>query len=148
MNGSPIGQEEAMLCQETLNNLDQSHARIAACASCCECLLSADGQQVIVEMKINDLPSEFLLTESLIERLTTLPQHIVQNHIQVVDHNGTFHHLNPDLVFDVNQIVLCHVCAENPMTKDQESIAAGNNHGQLGSLKPLNDTTQNACVPV
>ncbi len=43
--GSPIGQEEAMLCQETFNNLDQSHARIAACASCCECLLSADGQQ-------------------------------------------------------------------------------------------------------
>jgi hypothetical protein len=37
---SPIGQEEVMLCQETFNNLDQSHARIAACASCCECLLS------------------------------------------------------------------------------------------------------------
>jgi hypothetical protein len=49
--GSPIGQEEAMLCQETFNNLDQSNARIAACASCCECLLSSDGQQGIVEMK-------------------------------------------------------------------------------------------------
>jgi hypothetical protein len=69
--GNPIGQEEAMLCQETFNNLDQSHARIAACASCCECLLSADGQQGIVEMKIDDLPSEFLLTESQLERLTT-----------------------------------------------------------------------------
>jgi hypothetical protein len=34
--GSPIGQEEAMPCQETFNNLDQSHARIAACASCWE----------------------------------------------------------------------------------------------------------------
>jgi hypothetical protein len=52
-----------MLCQETFNNLDQSHARIAACASCCEHLLSADSQQGIVEMKIDDLPSEFLLTE-------------------------------------------------------------------------------------
>jgi hypothetical protein len=61
--GSPVGQEEAMLCQETFNNLDQSHARIAACASCCECLLSVDGLQGIVEMKIDDLPSEFLLTE-------------------------------------------------------------------------------------
>jgi hypothetical protein len=40
-----------------------------------------------------------------------------------------FYHLNPDLVFDVNQIVLCRVCAENPMTKDQESIAAGNDYG-------------------
>jgi hypothetical protein len=127
--GSPIGQEEAMLCQETFNNLDQSHARIAACASCCKRLLSADGQQGIVEMKIDDLPSEFLLPESQKERLTTLPQYIAQNHIQVVNHNGTFYHLNPDLVFDVNQIVLCRVCAENPMTKDQESIAAGNNYG-------------------
>ncbi len=41
--GSPIGQEEAMLCQETFNNLHQSHARIAARASCCERLLSVDG---------------------------------------------------------------------------------------------------------
>jgi hypothetical protein len=118
-----------MLCQEPFNNLDPSHARIAACASCCECLLSTDGQQGIVEMKIDDLPSEFLLTELQIEHLTTLPQNIVQNHIQVVDHNGTFYHLNPDLVFDVNQIVHCHVCAENPISKDQESIAAGNDYG-------------------
>jgi hypothetical protein len=103
--GRPIGHEEAMLCQETFNNLDQSHASIAACA-CCERLLSADGQQGIVEMKIDDLPSEFLLTESRKERLTTLPQYIVQNHIQVVNHNGTFYHLNPELVFDVNQILL------------------------------------------
>jgi hypothetical protein len=51
LDWSPIGQEEAMLCQETFNNLDQSNARIAACASCCERLLSSDGQQGIVEMK-------------------------------------------------------------------------------------------------
>jgi hypothetical protein len=146
--GSPIGQEEAMLCQKTFNNLDQSHAKIAACASCCECLLSVDGKQGIVEMKIDDLPSDFLLTESQIERLTALPQYIVQNHIQVVNHNRSFYHLNPDSVFDVNQIVLCCVYAENLMTKDQESIATGNNYGPLGSLKPLNGTTRNACVPV
>ncbi len=80
-------------------------------------------------MKIDDLPSEFFLAESHIDCLTALPQYIVQNHIQVVNHNGTFYHLNPDLVFDVNQMVLCCVCAENPMTKDQESIAVGNNYG-------------------
>ncbi len=34
------------------------------------------------------------------------------------------------------------------MTKAQESIAAGNNYGRLGSFKPLNGTTWNACVPV
>jgi hypothetical protein len=53
--GNPIG-EEAMLCQKTFSNLDQSHMRMAACASCCKRLLSADGQQDIVEMKIDDLP--------------------------------------------------------------------------------------------
>ncbi len=127
--GSPIGQEEAIFCQETFNNLDQSHARIAACASCCECLLSADGQQGIVEMKIADLPSELLLTDLQKERFAALPQYIVQNHIRMVNHNVTYYHLNPDLVFNVNQIVLCYVCAENPMIKDQESIAAGNNYG-------------------
>ncbi len=74
-------------------------------------------------MTINDLPSEFLLAKLQKECLTTLPQDIVQNHIQVVNHNGTFYYLNPDLVFDVNQIVLCRVCAENPMTKDQEISA-------------------------
>jgi hypothetical protein len=67
-----------MLCQEIFNNLDQSHAMIAACASCCERLLSVDGQQEIVEMNINDLPSEFLVTELQIECLTALPQYIVQ----------------------------------------------------------------------
>jgi hypothetical protein len=50
------------------------------------------------------LLSEFLLTELQKECLTALPQYIVQNHIQVVNHIGTFYHLNPDLVFDVNQI--------------------------------------------
>jgi hypothetical protein len=66
--GSPIGQEEVMLCQETFNNLGQSHTRIAACASCCERLLSVDGQQGIVEMKIDDLLSELLLTKLQKER--------------------------------------------------------------------------------
>jgi hypothetical protein len=75
--GSPIGQEKVMLCQETFHKLDQSHARIAACASCCKRLLSVDGKQGIVEIKIADLPSEFLLSELQIERLAALPQYIV-----------------------------------------------------------------------
>jgi hypothetical protein len=77
---SPIEQEEAVLCQETFKNLDQSHARIATCASCCECFLSVDGNQGIVEIKIDDFPAEFLLTELQKEYLTALPQFIVQNH--------------------------------------------------------------------
>jgi hypothetical protein len=80
--------------------------------------------------------------------LTQLPRNIVEKHVQVVQHNSQFYHLNPDLVFDVNKIVLCPVCAKDPMIKDQESIAAGNDYSQLGNLKSLNSTTQNACTPV
>jgi hypothetical protein len=56
--------------------------------------------------------------------------------------------LNPDLVFDVDEIVRCPVCAIDPMMKSQESIAAGNDYGRLAHLKPHNETTSNACVPV
>jgi hypothetical protein len=59
----------------------------------------------------------------------------------VVQHNDYFYHLNPDLVFDVNEIVLCPVCTNDPMTKDQENIATGNDYGQLGNLKSPIGTT-------
>jgi hypothetical protein len=146
--GDPIGQNEDVVYQQTFRCLDQLHAKIAACASCCECLLSSDGQEGIVEMNINALPSTFLLTNMQIQRLTTLPCNIVENHVQVGQHNGHFYHLNPDLVFDVNKLVLCPVCAKDPMTKDQGSIVAGNDYGRLGYLKSLNGTTPNACTPV
>ncbi len=132
--GDPIGQKEAVACQQTFRCLNRLHAKIAACASCCGHLLSPDGQEGIVEMNINALPLLFLLTNMQIQRLTTLPHNIVKNHLQMVQHNGHFYHLNPELVVDVNKIVLCPVCAKDPMTKDQESIAAGNDYGQLGNL--------------
>jgi hypothetical protein len=84
--------------------------------------LSPDGLEVIVEMNINALPSTFLLTDMQIQRLATLPHNIVKNHVQVVQHNGPYYHLNPELVVDVNKIALCPVCAKDPMIKDQESI--------------------------
>ncbi len=99
-------------------------------------------------MNINALPSNFLLTNMQIQRLTTLAHNIVKYHIQVVQQKGHFYHLNPELVIDVNNIVLCLVCAKDPMTKDQESIAAGNDYGRLGNLKSLNGTTRSACTPV
>jgi hypothetical protein len=55
---------------------------------------------------------------------------IVEHHGQVLKHGGHFYHLNPDLVFDVNEIVLFPVCAKDPMTKNQKSIAAGNDYGR------------------
>ncbi len=80
-------------------------------------------------MKIDDLPSTFLLTDKQVKRLNSLPYKIVEDHVQVLKHNGHFYHLNLDLVYDVDEIVLCPVCAINPMMKSQESIAAGNDYG-------------------
>ncbi len=99
-------------------------------------------------MKIDDLPSTFLHTDKQVKWLNSLPYKIVEVHVQVLRHDGHFYHLNPDLVFDVDEIVLCRVCAIDPMMKSQESIADGNDYGRLSHLKPLNRTTCNACVPV
>ncbi len=61
--GSPIGQHETVLCQQTFQDLDRSHARISACASCCERLVSPDNKAGLVQLNINDLPPAFLLTD-------------------------------------------------------------------------------------
>ncbi len=146
--GDPIGQKETILCQQTFTDLDQSHAKIAACASCCKHLLSSDGKEGLVEMSIDDLPSAFLLTDDQKQRLTSLPHDIVINHVQVLQYKERFYHLNTDLVFNLKKHVLCPICARDPMAKDQESIAVGNDYGRLGRLKPLNGATQNACIPI
>ncbi len=127
--GDPIRQKEAVVCQQTFRYLDQFQAKIASCASCCKRLLIIDGQEEIVEMNIDVLPSTFLLADKQIQQLISLPRSIVKNHDQGVQHNYHFYHLNPDLVFDVNKIVLCPVCTKDLMFKNQESIAAGNDYG-------------------
>ncbi len=130
----PIKQKEAVVCQQTFRYMDWTYAKITACASCCECLFSLDCQEGIDGMCINALPSTFPLINMQIQWLTSLVHYIVKNQVQVVQHNGHFYHLNPDLVFGMNKIVLCPVCTKDPMTKDQESIAAGNNYNWLGYL--------------
>ncbi len=92
-------------------------------------MLSSDGPTVIVKMKIDDLPLTFLLTNEQVKQLNSLPYKIVEDHVQVLKHNCHFYHLNPDLVYNVDEIILCPVCAIDPMMKSQESIAAGNDYG-------------------
>ncbi len=82
--GDPIRQKKAVVCQKTFRYLDWLYAEIAACASCCKCMLILDGQDEIVEMNIDALPLTFLLTNMQIQRLTSLLHNIVENHVQVV----------------------------------------------------------------
>jgi hypothetical protein len=72
--GDPLGQKEAVLCQQTFKTLDRSNAKIAACASCCERLLSSNGPTSIIHTKIDDLPSAFVLTDKQVQQLKLLPQ--------------------------------------------------------------------------
>jgi hypothetical protein len=120
---------ETVLCQQTFQDLHRSHARISDCASCCKRLVSPDNKAGLVQLNINNLPPAFLLTDLQIQQLTSLPNDIVDKHVQVFKHNGHFYHLNPDLVYNTNAIVLCPVCEKDPMMKDKESIAVGNNYG-------------------
>ena len=148
MIGEPIGQEESKLCHQTFKDIDQLHAKIAACAPCCKCLLSSDDKEGLAEISIGDLPPAFLLTNDQKQQLASLPHDIVMNCVQVLQHKDQIYHLNPDLVFDFEKNILCPICAKDPLAKDQESIAAGNEYGWLGNLKPLNGTTRNACMPI
>ncbi len=92
-------------------------------------MLSSGGPTAIVKMKIDDLPLTFLLTNKQVKRLNSLPYKIVEDHVQVLRHNGHFYHLNPDLVYHVDEIILCPICAIDPMMKSQESIASGYDYG-------------------
>jgi hypothetical protein len=60
MIGSLIGQNKTLLCQQTFQDLNQSHAKILACASCCEHLVSPDNKEGLVQLNKNDLPPAFL----------------------------------------------------------------------------------------
>ncbi len=104
--GSSIGQNKTVLCRQTFQDLNRSHARISACALCCERLVSPNNKAGLVQLNINYLPPAFLLTDLQIQRLTSLPKDIVDKHVQVFKHDGHFYHLNPDLVYNTNAIVL------------------------------------------
>jgi hypothetical protein len=46
-------------------------------------------------MKIDDLPSAFLLTDKQVKWLNSLPPKNFHHNVQVLKHDGHFYHLNP-----------------------------------------------------
>jgi hypothetical protein len=102
--GDPIGQKETVFWQHTFRYLDQLHAKISACASCCKRLLSLDDQEGIVEVNINAFPLTFHLANMQIQQLTSLPCDTFENLVHVVQHSN-FYHLNLNLVFGMSKII-------------------------------------------
>jgi hypothetical protein len=146
--GDPIGQKEAVACQQTFRCLDQSHAKNAAwhlVASIC-------WVQMVKRVLLR-------WTSMLCPRHSFSPKCRYNDwqHCRRILSKTTFRWFSTmatSIIWTQNwllmwiKIVLCPVCAKDPMTKDQESIAAGNDYGWLGNLKSLKGTTQNACTPV
>jgi len=144
--GGPIGPDEASECQRSAHTISCDGNRMAACASCCRRLMDDDDHKTIFELGIAELHESFKLLPSQLQKLTSIPADMIHLHISVYEHEGVYYHLNPDLIRDVNSIVLCAKCAKNPL-KYKYSLANGYDYGRRSSLPILNGTTRSAIVP-
>jgi hypothetical protein len=144
--GKAIGKDEIASCQESVEANDPSSGRIAACASCCEILLECDGN--IVDTTLDSLHENFKLTDEQIEALGKRPPELVKKFVSVLDGGDGFHyHLNPDLIVEPNDIVLCTLCNSNPLSHEY-SIASGHDYGRLKYFPLLNALTLAVCSSV
>ena len=144
--GSPIGANEASECQRSAYTISCDGNRMAACASCCRRLLDDDDHNTIFQLGISELHESFKLLPSQLQKLTSIPAEMIHSHISVYDYEGVYYHLNPDLIRDVNSIVLCAICSKNPL-QYKYSLANGYDYGRRSSLPILNGTTRSAIVP-
>jgi hypothetical protein len=144
--GPPIGQQEAILCQNKTEKIACSNNKISFCASCCERIVQDQDKNVIIETHIDKLHKSFLLTEEQAKQMHLLKRQVLEAHVMVLQHNDKLYHLNPDLVVDKEKIILCQICENDPLDHDF-SIANGHDYGRRGSLPSLNTTTQNAIIP-
>ncbi len=100
--GSTIGREEAMLSR----NIQQPWP--ITCKNHCLCILLQTPFECRWSTRNcwdeNRWFAFRVPSNRIVNRMLDCIVIVHQNHIQVVNHNGTFYHLNPDLVFDVNQI--------------------------------------------
>lgn len=65
----------------------------------------------------------------------------------MIGEGDELYHLNPDLVFDRNDIILCSKCACDPRSHPF-SIASGHDYGRAGALPKLNEMELNCIAPV
>jgi hypothetical protein len=144
--GSPIGANEASECQRSAHTISCDGNRMAACASCCRRLLDDDDHNTIFQLGISELHESFKLLPSQLQKLTSIPAEMIHSHISVYDYEGVYYHLNPDLIRDVNSIVLCAICSKKTL-QYKYSLANGYDYGRRSSLPILNGTTRSAIVP-
>ena len=144
--GGPVGQDDAVRCQQSAAQTDTGSGRIAVCASCNEILFENDNN-IKDAGHISTLPPQFLLNDHDLEELSQIPAEVIDEHVQVLKHAGRYYYLNPDLVPDFSNVVLCKTCTKNP-TGHKYSLANGHDYGcGLQSLPKLTPTMLNAILP-
>ena len=144
--GEPIGKPDAERCYDSTMKHDPSTGRIAACSSCNEIIYECDGK--INEVSgYENLVEPFSLTDEQVDKLRSIDEEIIREHISVTQHDGKYYHINPDLVQNMQKIVLCTRCNINPLDHPY-SLASGHDYGRRGKLKKLNDNSWNAILPV
>jgi hypothetical protein len=144
--GGPVGQDDAVRCQQSAAQTDTGSGRIAVCASCNEILFENDNN-IKDAGHISTLPPQFLLNDRDLEELSQIPAEVIDEHVQVLKHAGRYYYLNPDLVPDFSNVVLCKTCTKNP-TGHKYSLANGHDYGcGLQSLPKLTPTMLNAILP-
>jgi hypothetical protein len=143
----PIDSEVASGCQKDVEMNGRASAGLVACASCNERLWVHNNDKNVVEVPIECLSSSFQLSSSELSSCLLIRKDVFEEHVSVLEHKGLYYHLNPSLVYDVEKIVLCVVCAKNPLS-NPFSLANGHDYGRLGKLPELNTTTRHAISPV
>ena len=131
----PVGQAEACGLRNSLGTETMPKA-LAACASCNEYLVPEWGDTYETRTLSCTLSKETLYTRAELEALFLLPEEVRKHRMFVVDVNGYYHHLNPELVHG-DDVILCTQCAANPRGSVQRKFSIANGYDP-GLRKHLN----------
>ena len=142
---APIGKDEAVELHEKMQTKD---CRICACASCNERLVPHWGDKIFCH-DIAKVHSQFNYTEAETRALDESDA-LVKEHKMVLEHEGTYMHLNPELVHG-GKVYLCEKCERTPRGPATSvfSIANGYDPGIYRTLtRDLKDTTKSVIAAV
>ena len=123
---TPVGKKEACGLRKSLGT-DTVSKSLAACASCNEYQVPEWGDTFETRTLSCTLSKETLYTGSELKELFKLPVEVRKHRMFVVDVNGYYHHLNPELVHG-DEVILCTQCATNPRGAGQSKFSIANGY--------------------
>ncbi|KDO27548.1 hypothetical protein SPRG_06816 [Saprolegnia parasitica CBS 223.65] len=133
--------------EESARQRDAGSGRIAACASFNKALYECEVQ-IVDAGPVEHLPAVFRLDDFQGSRLPR-DSKLVSEVVSVLRVDGVHYHLNPSLVPDKSNVVLCLACAKDPTAGSRNaapfSIAKGHDYGWCETLPKICDATLCAC---